>query len=389
MIIVNRTGDWISGSVNGKSFSVSYSDERFQVLSGAAKKAEEVETMEEFQGIINTIQPFLEEDFKTLVETATPYLYVNRATKEYFLKYNGTVSNKAIPQPLVDKILTSIEKGIDINPLVKLWARFLRNPNYSTRLAERFVEYIMQPYTNLTLAQELFDKGMSKTVAEEAATTTQVAITVEGLLVCYKVSREILIRYELNEDEEVITKSRYKKVVDPDSGEVSFEEPAFVEDRLFEPALMGQTGDAFMCEDLQGNGKLGHFIKVGHVHYLESWDQVDCSEMACCKGLHVGGLKYIHGYQSSGTVTHNILVDPMDIGTIVGMGCGDDGAMRVRRYMVYSTMNGVNKNIYHHAKFAALTDADYALAVKEAVEKTIDTREELQAELNRQHALLS
>jgi len=41
--------------------------------------------------------------------------------------------------------------------------------------------------------------------------------------------------------------------------------------------------------------------------------------------------------------------------------------MTVKRYFVHSTFDSVNKNIYHSSTYAALTDAEYAKIVEEAV----------------------
>lgn len=381
MIIVNRVGDMISGSVNGKPFSVSYDETKYNAMVDLTRKSEAVETMDELKSIIEEFEPLTKESFKELVESKSPYLYVNKSTNKYYLRWKEQTSDKAVPQVLVDRILQSVEKGIDIAPLVKCWVRFLRNPNYTDAKAKLFAEYINTPYVNTQVANGLMnEEGLSPEQATLRATTTQVAITQEGLLVCYKVSREILKRYELNENEEVVEKSRYKKSVDPDTGAVTYSEPEHVEERLFEPPIMGQRGDEFVCETKDGS-KPGHFIKVGGLHYLDSWDKVDTNDrVAGVPGLHVGGLRYIQGYQNEGTVTHNIFVDPMDIGAIVGLGFGNDGAMRVRRYFVHSSFAGVNKNIYHSSKYAAITDAEYDKMVEEAVKATAEKKAALDAQ---------
>ena len=174
--------------------------------------------------------------------------------------------------------------------------------------------------------------------------------------------------------------------MDPDTGVVTFAEPEFAEELLFEPAVMGQGGDAFWC-----GAKEGHFIRVGETHKLTSWDQVDCDDShSCVRGLHCGGLRYIEGYQNGeGMVTHNIFVDPMHIGAIIGLGTGNDGAMRVKQYFVHSTFTSVNRNIYHSSKYAELTDAEYDTMVKEAVEKHANQAQELHEASNEAVALSS
>lgn len=387
MITVNRTETLISGSINGKPFSVTYDENKYKLMQELELKATQVATMDELKAIIDEFEPLTKESYKEIVETACPYLFVNKHTNKFYLKYNNVLSSKAIPQALVDRIMTSVEKGIDITPLVKCWVRFLRNPNYTDNKASLFAQYINATYTDHNKANELArTQGLSSEVATSIATTPQVAITLEGLIVGYKVSREVLHRYELNEDEEVVTKSRYKKTVDPDTGLVTYAEPEFVEERLFEPAIQGTSGDEFWCvgTDVNGNSysKTGHHIRVGASHYLNSWDQVNCNDsQSCVKGLHVGGLSYIHGYQTEGTVTHNVLIDPMDIGAVCHINNGD-GAMRVKRYFVHSSFAGVNKNIYHSSKYAAMNDEEYKKLLEEVVNKTKMSKAEMDAQLD-------
>jgi hypothetical protein len=115
------------------------------------------------------------------------------------------------------------------------------------------------------------------------------------------------------------------------------------------------------------------------VHRLASWDQVntdDCS--SCVPGLHFGGLQYISNY---GGEIHNVFVDPMHIGAIP-----DDstGAIRCLQYFVHSSLAGVNGSIYHSSKYAAMTDAQWEEARREAVkafgeeaQKIVDESHEL------------
>jgi hypothetical protein len=137
---------------------------------------------------------------------------------------------------------------------------------------------------------------------------------------------------------------------------------------------MGQRGDAFWCEG-RGIKKEGHHIRVGCAHYLDSWDKVGDPGY---KGLHCGGLTYIRGYQTEGTVTHNIFVDPMHIYGWNGYG---DCAMTVKQYFVHSSFAGPNRGIYHSSKYAALTDAEYEALIAEAVEQNSVKISELEQEI--------
>jgi hypothetical protein len=336
------------------------------------KKANSAETMADLKVIIDDFEPYTHESYKEIIESACPYIVVNKSTNKFHLTYNGQVSSKAVPPALADKMIKSSEKGIDPKPLVMFWVRFLRNRNFSDKKAKLLVDYIMAPFTNFAKVTELKTKeGLSDEVATKAATTTQVAITQEGLLVGYKVSREVFTKYQLDDEENVITRSRYKKNIDPDTGLVTLDEPEFVEERLFEPAVQGVSGDEFYCGFEKDGGKLGHHIRVGKVHYLPEWNQVNCDDdVSCVKGLHVGGLHYINGYQNDGTVTHNVFIDPMHIGAICDIRKGSDGALRVKQYFVHSSFKGVNKNIYHSSDYAKWTDKEYAAMVEEAVKAT-------------------
>lgn len=379
MIIVNLQGDNISGAINGKQFSVTYDEKKYTLMKELEAKANEAQTMDELKAIVTEFEPLTTESYKELVESASPYLFVNRHTNKYYLKYKKVISSRALPKALVDKILTSVEKNIDITPLIKCWVRYLREtpgrPKYTEERANRFANYITQTYVNQEVVNRLMkEEGFSEEAATAKATTNQVAITQEGLIVCYKVSREVLSRYDLNEEEEVVKKSRYSKKVDPDTGVVTYDEPEFVEDRLFEPCVMGQGGDEFHSGD-----RKGHFIRVGESHWLDSWDQVGEPGH---KGLHCGGLSYIAGFQQEGTVTHNIFVDPSDIYSSNASGDGVNGAMTVIRYFVYSSFAGVNKNIYHSSRYAAMNDAEYQSSLEEVTKRTQMAKAELDAQLD-------
>lgn len=384
-IIVNRIGDSITGSINGEAFGVTFSQEKYDALLDAQKRANDVETMEELNIILDEARGLARETYKELVEHKTPYLYVNRGTGKFFLKIgegdNSRVSNQPLPEPFVNRIIQSVEKGIDVLPLVKCWARFLRNPKYSEKKAWRFANYINKTYVDTKLATELIDKqGVSYDVAKERATGYQTPITQEGLICTYKVSAEVLTKYALDKDGNKTTVARYSKSIDEETGEISTGLPEFVEDRVFQPAVQGDRGDAFYCDDV-----LGHRIKVGQRHRLESWDQVNCNDdSSCVKGLHCGNLDYIRGYQHDGTETHNVFVDPMFIGAVTDDG---SGAIRVLEYFVHSSFAGVNRGIYHSSKYAAVTDAEYAKLFEEAVAKHEESMEEKAERLKDQAAL--
>ena len=209
------------------------------------------------------------------------------------------------------------------------------------------------------------EHGLSEEVAERRATMYQMKITKEGLLNGYKVSTEILHKYEADEDGNVKEVPRYKRTFNVDTGEIESEGlPEHVEDRLFQPAIMGTSGDPFFCEGNNGYDKPNHFIKVGCTHRLPDWSYVNTNDrQSCVKGLHFGGLEYINCI--SGEI-HNIFVDPMHIGAVPD---DETGAARCLQYFVHSSLAGVNGSIYHSSTYAAKTDAEWAEMRKAIVEE--------------------
>ena len=370
MIIVNTNGEHITGSFNGKQFNVTWDEQKYGMMKELQSRANSVTTTDELHAIIEEFKILATEDYSQLVETACQYIVGNKHTNKFYLRYGDAVGKLAIPQAFVTKILKLVDKGIDVNPLIKCLVRFLRPlPGRKDRTAaelDLFTRYIDADYTDSTVTAKLMaEHGLSSEVAAQKATTKQVAITLEGLLVCYKVSTELFDQFTLDEKEEVVKRSRHGKTVDEYTGVVTYNAADYAEDRVFEPRVMGQRGDAFYCDAGDGKAKLGHVIKVGHSHYLDSWAKVG---RPGDKGLHCGGLNYIKGYQQDGTVTHNIFVDPMHIHSIASVdGIGNDGAMTVLRYFVFSTFDSVNRNIYHSSTYAGMTDKEYEEAVKEVV----------------------
>lgn len=379
MIVVNRNEDSINGSVNGKPFGVKYTEEKYKRMLEIADKANSADSMDELNNILADFEPFTRDGYKEHIETKCPYLVVNEESGKFYLKTVGSgkkgaeviISSKPLPQALVDRILLSAEKGIDFLPIVKCWTRFLRNPNYSENKARLFANYINKTIVEPTLMKELMDAGVAPAVATERATVYQTPITNEGLICTYKVSEEVLVKYDA---EKGTPMPRYKASYDEDTGDKTEATPAHMEDRLFRPAVMKDNGDAFLCYPLEEHLKPGaarHFIKVGRVHALESWDQVNCNDgQTGVKGLHCGNLEYIAGWQHSGTTTHNTFVDPMDIGAVTNDG---SGALRVLRYFTHSSTSGINRSIYHSSSYASMTDLQWeeyrVAAIKAAEEK--------------------
>lgn len=357
MIHISIIDDNIVGSYGDTPFSVPMDTHIYEQLTEVSMEANAAMTLEDYNNHLKAFEGLVQVDYTQVIEDgANGLIYVNPSTKEFFLKQGEKVSKVPMPQALVDRIYESIDAGADYMPLIKMWTRWLRNPilakKEGTDFSNRFFNFVNMKYVHPKMKTELMEKhGLTEEIAERRATMYQMKITQEGLLNGYKVSREILHKYDSETGEEV---DRYKRTFNPDTGEIDSEGlPEHVEDRLFEPSIMGSGGDAFHCEGINGTG-LGHFIRVGCNHYLDSWDQVNTNDnVSCVKGLHVGGLKYIAWY--SGEI-HNVFIDPMHIGAVPD---DQDGAIRCKQYFVHSSLSGVNGSIYHSSTYAAKTDEEW------------------------------
>jgi hypothetical protein len=365
MISINVIDDKISGSYGDNTFCIDFNKEVYTKMLELAEKANTAVTMEDYKAVLEQFEPLTVQDYTKTVQDKCEFIHVNKSTGEFFLQHNNVVSSIPMPEALVERIYESMDKGLDFMPLVKMWTRWLRNPVLRTKMkkgwgrefCERFFSYINLKYVHPVLKKELMEEhGLSEEVAERRATMYQMKITKEGLLNGYKVSTEILTKFKEDEDGEVQEVPRYKRTFNVDTGEIESEGlPEHVEDRLFQPAIMGSSGDAFYCEGSNGYANPQHFIKVGCTHRLPDWSYVNTNDrVSCVKGLHFGGLEYIN---CIGGEIHNIFVDPMHIGAVPD---DETGAARCLQYFVHSSLVGVNGSIYHSSTYAAKTDEQWA-----------------------------
>ena len=377
--------DQISGSIGESTFSIPYSKESYEGLQMLEEKLEHTNGKDEYLEVLEEAQAFVEQPIAETIETECPYIKVSRKTGKFYLHYNDVTSDIAMPKELVERILDSQEKHIDFMPLVKMWVRFLRNPvlrrqNKGARFAKRFFNFVNLKYVHPKLKADLIAKGYSDGEAEKKATMYQMKVTKEGLLNGYKVSCEILHKFDPETGEQV---DRYKRTFNVDTGEIESDgKPEIVEERLFEPAVMGDRGDAFSCVGPNGFPSLGHFIKVGCVHALDSWDQVNCDDdQSYVPGLHIGGLKYINGYSGE---LHNVFVDPMHVGAVPD---DESGAIRCKQYFVHSSLAGVNGSIYHSSSYAELTDTEWKDMLKMAVEQKFEAAKKADEDIEKLSSL--
>jgi hypothetical protein len=383
MISINVIGDRISGSYGNTPYSRSFEKDIYNQMTSLAEQADEVDSVEEYNKILAEFSLLATEDIndrRFLVDLAGGVnLFKDPAGRHYVQFEDGEIIDTPLPESLVERFMYTLTTGVSVAPLYKLWMRWLRNPilrkknkkGTGEQFTKRFFEFINMTYVHPKLKQELMEEhGLSEELAEERATVYQVKITREGLVNAFKVSREILHKYDTETGEEV---PRYQRTFNPDTGEIDSDGlPEHVEDRLFEPAVKGQSGDAFYCEGANGYSTPQHFIKVGCTHRLPSWDMVNTDdEMSCVPGLHVGGLKYIAWY--SGEI-HNVFVDPMHVGAVPD---SQDGAIRCLQYFVHSSLSGVNGSIYHSSTYAAKTDEEWEEMKDKLIEKRTNKLEEV------------
>jgi hypothetical protein len=391
MITLNRSKDFITGSVNGEQFGINFNQELFDKLTFIEEQLDKEDTIEGIKKLTESFKALLVEDSTTKNKSDIEGLYKG-LDGNYYAEVGSIVTDIPVPEALVDRMRDSMDKGIDIKPLFKFWFRFLRNEKFrnlwlysgkdsATEFSNKFFNYVNLDYTNNDLVEKLMEeKGYTEEVAIQLATTKQCKITKEGLLATFKVSKEITKKWILNDkgEKEQVDMYPVTKEIDPITGLVTYGQPdkGFNEDRWFQPAVMGTGGEEFYCAD-----KLGHVIKVGQVHKLKDvWNSINSDDrQSCVAGLHCGGLSYIKGYQTKDTETHNTLVDPAHVGAVPD---DNTGAIRVIQYFTLDAFSGINKSIYHSSSYAKITDEQFDLMKSEIAKEYSEAKSKQQKDLD-------
>lgn len=378
MLIYNVTGSAnaekrITGILNGNKFNVDFSEDLVSDLKDAQTLYDSLEDVDGYEAWVKKVEDRLANANATdTITDACKDLSLDTKTGNYYVKVGNKVSKHPVPTPIVDVILESVEKEIDPTPIVKAWIRFLRNPNFTSEKAQLFAQYITAIIVDTEEVTRLMEEeGFTFEKARDRATYNDVAITNEGLIVAKKYARLLTEHWEIDSETNEAKKVpsfKTTKSVDKFSGEVTEETemPEFAEALTFEPPVMGRSGDKFFCGDVKD-----HIIRVGQVHELEDWSQVNTNDhTSCVKGLHVGGLQYVASYSGLNCQLLDCFVDPADIGAICDLGRfeGSDGAIRVKAYYIYGATNGRTKGIYHSSKYAEMRDEAWEAYKKEAVE---------------------
>lgn len=370
-VIVSGNEKVLSGSLNGNKFNLPYSEDTFDKLNTKQVELESIKDRDTFEEWAVSVEELLVEKKTDVIETACPDLKKDAKTGLYYVVVEGKVSKKSVPVGLVNVILESVEKDIDPTPIVKAWIRFLRNPNFSADKAELFAQYITAEIVDFEEVERLTEEeGFTDEVAIARATYNDVAITKEGLIVTKKYARLLTEGWAIDpETNKAIKKPLFPKEddkIDVVTGEITEGKtilPEFVEELTFIPPVQGTRGDEFLC-----GSELGHVIKVGNKHTLESWDQVNCNDLtSCVSGLHVGGWKYVDTYKGLECQLLECFVDPFEIGAIVDIDHGD-GAIRCREYFIYGSVEGRTKGIYHSSTYAEMKDEEWLEYKKAAVD---------------------
>lgn len=289
----------LNGSLNGKAFNVPFTKDLYDKLKDSAKSLETIEEVSDFDAWTESVQSILDgTDQGDVITSACQDLMVDNATGKYYLIADGKTSKVAVPQRLVDVILESVEKEIDATPIIKAWTKFLRNVNFTEAKAELFAQYI----TALTVDSDelnklIEDEGYTYDKAVDRATYNDVAITQEGLIVTKKYAKLLTEGWTIDKETNKAVKTPLfvtTKSVDQFSGEVTekTDMPEFAEELTFEPPMQARSGNAFSCHGIgEDEPKLDHVVRVGKIHRLKDWSQVNTNDhQSCVPGLHVGRL---------------------------------------------------------------------------------------------------
>lgn len=376
LLSVNKVGKTISGVVNKDKYSVPFTVETFEALQALEARFESATTIESAEAICTEALKYTTRSTQSVLEEKAPNIKYDANSKKFYLQQNGVVSSQAIPQVLADTMVKMFEDGVTIEPLIRAWVLFLRNPNYSPQKAELFAKFITTTVVDDKEYDKLIEEGYAKDKAVELATYNDVSISKNGLVLTNKYAT--IKDYKYDQEGKQVLRDGTTKLVDEETGATTIERPQIAEDVYLIPPMMGETGDKVIVA-----GKQTHRISVGNIHSLPDWSYVNCSDYSfAVKGLHLGGLTYIKSYGGHNRVLLDCLVSPDKIGAFDNSGTG---AIRVLEYFVRGANFAPNKGIYNESNYAAKIEADWAITRAEAIknsEEIIANLKKAQLELN-------
>ena len=91
MININVIDGRICGSYGDTPFSVQFTPELYEKLNKLAELANDAATMEEYRQFLEEFGMSSQEDYTELIQDKCEFIFVNRATGEFFLKHGETV----------------------------------------------------------------------------------------------------------------------------------------------------------------------------------------------------------------------------------------------------------------------------------------------------------
>jgi hypothetical protein len=371
MITFRKLENTITGSVSGKPFNITRTDESIAWLEKAV--AENTPDAEVFE--------FIAKSRLGEVAGSNKYLIFSPVTNEYFLTFEGFRSKQAIPKRLVNIINESHDKNIDFMPVLKAWARLLTNPRYTPQMGEFFSFYLEATFTDTKAAAKLIEEeDIEESVAMNMCTYQDISITKEGMLVTYKVADIVDWEYLMVHDEEndtykKVMKKKYKTIpakLDPTTGEVleaeSYVKPDHLEDYLFTPAIC-RSGDKFFS-----GSKLGYVYEVGKMQHLPKKALRNLNHTFGGGGLYTGGLQYIESYSQQNNATLVCFVNPSDILSFQSEG----RAFRTDAIFPNNVwdLDVPLKGIYHSSTYETMSNDRLDELMAEAVAEGIDLAKE-------------
>ena len=370
ILTVNQINNTISGIIGTEKYNIPYTKVCYDTLVEAETNFADATSLEEAKAALETAAHVVNSITTETNQTKFgDYLVRDDNSNKFFLKLGTVVSSKALPEALVTMLLEALEKEMSIEPYVKCWVWFLKNPLYSDRKAEYFAHYLTTKYVDQEKVAEFLEAGFEQEQAIAKATFNDISITKNGLLSTYKYALIVNYKYDPETGDRV---NRFDTSFDPETGEASVKLPEVAEDYVLMPPVMKESGDAFFAGEA-----LGHRIVVGQTHILPKdakRNTIDGSFGG--GGLHLGGLKYIESYGGRDTLLLNCFVNPMHI---LGFTDGGDGAIRNDQYFVHSACFAPNKSFYNESNYLAQNKAEWEANLKEAIER----HEEIKAQIDK------
>lgn len=261
ILTVNQINNTISGNIGTDKYNIPYVKETYDTLVQYETDFANATTLEQAKDILEKAKLVVDGVTKEATQSKFgEYLVRDDNSNKFFLKLGDITSTKALPDALVTMLLEALEKGMSIEPYVKCWTWFLKNPRYSDRKAQYFAKYLTTKYVDKDKYKEYVEEGYSQEKATELATFNDISITKNGLVSTYKYAAIVNYKFDAETGDAI---DRYETTYDPETGEPTVKLPTEAEDFVLMPPIMRESGDAFFAGEA-----LGHRIVVGATHIL-------------------------------------------------------------------------------------------------------------------------